>query len=123
MTMATATVADQKPEASIAAPVIVEKKKGKRKYSNSGTRSFQELEEGLSKSARKVAKAVQDGLDVYLDERKDSATSKKDGAFRDIFRNQSKALRKGLPIAAEAPADLLDAVADMKVVRNILKRR
>ena len=121
--MASSTSAEQNPGIVTTAPVIVEKKKGKRKYSNLGTRSFQEFEEGMSKSARKVAKAVQEGLETYLDERRESAGSRKDGAFRDIFRNQSKALRKGLPIAAEAPADLLDSFADMKLVRNALKRR
>lgn len=121
--MATSTVAEKTPGAAPSAPVLVEQKKGKRKYSNLGSRSFQEAEEGLSKSARKIAKAVQEGLDVYLEERKSSAGSRKDGAIRDILHNQSKALRKALPIAAEAPADLLETFADMKLVRNALKRR
>lgn len=95
----------------------------KKKYSNDkGIRTLQELEEGLAKSARKVAKSVQIALDTYLDSREASADAKKDGALRDLIRNQSKALRKALPIAAEAPADFLDAVAGMKSVRDVLDR-
>jgi hypothetical protein len=103
------------------APVVVEPNK-KKKYSSGPSRAFQELESGLTKSARKVAKAVREGLDTYEEGRDRSAEEKKDGALRDMLRNQSKALRRGLPIAAEAPADFLDAVADMRLVRRFLKR-
>jgi hypothetical protein len=110
--------------AAAPAPIVVETKKRKKKrYSNTGVRSLQELESGISKSARKVAKAVQEGLETYIEERDDSASAKKDGAFRDLLRNQSKALRKALPLAAEAPADLLDSIADMKVVKDIFGKK
>lgn len=121
--MATATLPEQHKATATPTPVVVEKKKDKKRYSSSGTRSFQELESGLSKSARKIAKAVNEGLETYLDERKSSSFAKKDGAFRDILYNQSKALRKALPIAAEAPADLLESIADMKSVKSAFKRR
>ena len=102
-------------------PIVIETKKSKKKkYSKGPARSFQELEAGLTKSARKIAKAVREGLDKYAEERDQSAEDKRDGALRDILKNQSKALRKGLPLAAEAPADLLDSIANMKVVRDIL---
>jgi hypothetical protein len=108
-------------------PIVIElekkkKKKGKKKYSGGLSRSVQELESGATKSARRVAKAVREALNVYEDARDDSAEKKKDGALRDMLRNQSKALREGLPIAAQAPSDFLDAVADMKVVKRLLKR-
>jgi hypothetical protein len=101
-------------------PIVVEKKsKKKKKYSRGILRSLQELEKGMSRSAKKVAKAVKEGIEKYEDARDESAESKKDGAFRDMLRNQSKALRHALPIAAEAPADFLDAISDMKVVRDV----
>jgi hypothetical protein len=103
-------------------PIVVEHKKQKKKFSNTGLRSLQEFEEGLTKSAQKINKAVQQGLDSYEAARKESASGKKDGAFHDLLRNQSRALRKALPIAAEAPSDLLDAIADMKVVRDIFDK-
>jgi|ERR1017187_771531 hypothetical protein len=103
-------------------PIVVEHKKQKKKFSNTGLRSLQEFEEALTKSAHKINKAVQQGLDSYEAARKESASAKKDGAFHDLLRNQSKALRKALPIAAEAPSDLLDAIADMKVVRDIFDK-
>lgn len=102
-------------------PIVIEtKSRKKKKYSKGPARSFQELEAGLTKSARKIAKAVREGLDKYSEARDESSRDKRDGALRDILKNQSKALRTALPLAAEAPADLLDSIADMKVVRDIL---
>ncbi len=103
-------------------PIVVEKKKRKKKYSRGLLRSFQEFESGMTKSARKIVKAVREGLDAYEDARDASAEKKKDGAIKDLLRNQSKALRTALPIAAEAPADLLETIADMKIVRDITDR-
>ena len=100
-------------------PLVVKPKK-KKKYSRN-LRTFQELEVGLTDSARRVAKAFKEGFDTYIDERDKSSKKKKDGAVRDLLRNQSKALRKGLSIAAEAPADLMDAVADLKMIRRLTK--
>ena len=101
------------------APVILKPKK-KKKYSRN-RRTIQELEVGLTDSARRLSKAVKDGLDTYIDERDKSARKKRDGAIRDLLRNQSKAMRKGLTVAAEAPADFMDAVANLKVVRRLTK--
>jgi hypothetical protein len=105
-------------------PIVLElkKKKKKKAFSSSFMRSAQELEGGLTKSSRKVARAVRDALDEYEARRDESADEKKDGAFRDMLHNTSKALRKGLPIAAEAPSDFLDAVADMKAVRKFWRK-
>ncbi|MDB6038988.1 MAG: hypothetical protein JWM99_2829 [Verrucomicrobiales bacterium] len=103
--------------------VVIEKKKKKRKYSRGPLRALQELEKGLSSSARKLADAVQKGIEEYEDARDKSSTNKKDGALRDMLRNQSKALRIALPIAAEAPSDLLDSIADMKVVRDVTEKK
>ncbi len=118
------TTADMNPTAAsseAAAPVVVEtKKKKKKKYSNPLLRAVQEYEGALTKSTRKVTKAVREALDEYDARRDESRDKKKDGAVRDFVRNQSKALRKGLPVLAEAPADFLDAVADMKAVRRVI---
>jgi len=107
------------------APIVIEvkkKDKKKKKYSNDFTRAAQELEGGLTKSSRKVAKAVREALDEYESRRDESAEKEEDGVLRDWLRNGSKALRKGLPIAAEAPSDFLDTVADMKAVRKFWRK-
>lgn len=111
----------------VPAPIVIDlrkkkKKDGKTRYSNRVTRSVAELESGMTRSARRVVKAVHEALNRYEDERDASAERKRDGGLRDMLRNQSKALREGLPIAAEAPSDFLDAVADMKVVRKLIRR-
>jgi Family of unknown function (DUF6312) len=101
------------------APIVVRPKK-KKKYSRN-LRTIQELETGLTDSARRIAKAAKDGLDAYIDERDKSAKNRRDGAIRDLLRNQSKGLRKALSVAAEVPADIMDTIADLKVVRRLTK--
>ena len=100
-------------------PIVVKPKK-KKKYSRN-LRTIQELEKGWTDSARRVAKAVKEGFDTYTDDRDKSAKKRRDGAMRDLLRNQSKAVRKTLSIAAEVPADIMDTIADLKVVRRLTR--
>ena len=94
----------------------------KKRYRNEFTQAFQELDSGLSGGASKIAKAIQEGLYNYSENRDKSAREKRDGALRDLLKNQSKALRKALPIAAEARSEILDAISDMRIVLRALRR-
>jgi len=124
---AATTTSPQNPAAASTGtdgPEIVEsEEKKKKKYSSGLSRTVSEVESGVTKSARKLAKAVREGLDDYQERRDESSKKEKDGVLRDFLRNQSKSLRKGLPIAAEAPLEILDAVVDLKVVRRLTNPR
>jgi uncharacterized protein YdaT len=97
-------------------------KKHKKKHSNTALRSIHELDTGWNKAALKIAKGVQEGLETYVHASK-ASSEKKDSTLHEVIENHSKALRKALPIVAEAPADLLDSIADMKVVRDIFHKK
>jgi len=127
--MPTATTKTAKPAEQAVAPVEAEplapvvepsvilggkkKKKKKKRYTRS-IRGVQRLEVGASKSQRRVAKAVVRGLNAWIDATDKSARKKRDGAVKDGLKNTSKAMRKALRTAAEAPADFIDQVAKIK---------
>jgi uncharacterized protein YdaT len=105
-----------------ATPDVAQAKKHKKKHSNTALRSIQELDTGWNKAALKIVKGVQEGLETYVHSSK-VTSEKKASTFHEVIENHSKALRKALPIVAEAPADLLDSIADMKVVRDIFPKK
>lgn len=100
--------------------VLDKEKKAKKKYSKS-KRDLQELEIGATKANLRLAKAVYRGLQVWEKARDASAEKKRNGALRDALKNGSKSMRKTLKIAAGAPSDLLDAVADLKPAKRLFK--
>ncbi len=89
-----------------------------KKCSSRASRALRELDHGLTRSARRVITALDEGLLTYDAAREATAARKRDGALDDLIRDQSRALRKALPIAALATSDLLDAVAEMRFVRD-----
>jgi hypothetical protein len=87
----------------------------KKKYSSKLSRNLQLLEKGHAKAGKRLAEAVATGFGVWIEEREASAAKRRDGAVKDFAKNASKALRKALKEGAEAPADILDSVAKMKI--------
>ena len=103
--------------------VTVGKKSKKRKGRRYSSRldEIQRLERGSSKAARRLAKAVDRGLGVWAKNRNKSALKKRDGAVRDSLRNCSKAIRRTMIVASEAPADVVDAVANLKTSKRLFR--
>jgi hypothetical protein len=104
-------------------PVVVtggKKSKKRRRYS-SRLGEIQRLERGSSKAARRLVNAVDRGLGVWAKNRNKSALKKRDGAVRDSLRNCSKAIRRTMIVASEAPADVVDAVANLKTSKRLFR--
>jgi len=103
--------------------VLKEGKEGKKgpRYSK-GKRLRQELGGAVLSALRRVTKGVDKGLDSYIERREKSATKRKDGAVKDRFRNLAGAARTFSSHAAEAPAEFLEQVADMKIGKRISRR-
>lgn len=96
-----------------AAPETVTSKP-KRRYSKRW-KSIQQVEKGTTKAARRLVNAVHSGVNVWIVERGKSADSRRDGAVRDVRKNLRKALRKTSRTASEAPADVFDALTQLRV--------
>ncbi len=106
---------------SNAAVLLVKLPKKKAKYSKK-RRTRLELENAVLVGVRRLTKAVDKGLGTYLDEREQSASSGKDGAHHDSLRNVARGLRVFNSNAAEAPAEFLEAVSEMKATKKLLRR-
>ncbi len=106
---------------SNSAVLLVKLPKKKAKYSKK-RRTRLELENAVLIGVRRLTKALDKGVGTYIDEREQSAASGKDGAHHDSLRNAARGLRVFNSHAAEAPADFLEAVSEMKATKRIFRK-
>jgi hypothetical protein len=92
----------------------------KKKRTSRNTESFQDFEKKFSKSAHRVSKAVEKGVQTYIDGRDKSANKMKDGAMIESYVNVASGISEGIAEAAPALSDFADAV-NTKGMRRILK--
>lgn len=100
----------------------VEEKKTKR-YSRNA-KPIQTFEKRVSKSAHRVSKAVERGIQNYLDERGKSADRRKDGALIESYVNVASGISEGIAEASPALKDFAEAVNSKRtrrVLRNIVR--
>ncbi|MEW6736395.1 MAG: hypothetical protein AB1489_34200 [Acidobacteriota bacterium] len=94
-------------------------KKAKKKRYSKGLKDLQKFEDGLSKSARRISRALASGLTTYRKRRNKSASKRRDGAIRDGLVNWSKGLGKTLRKASDAPYDIAKSVNSKKITREL----
>ena len=85
-----------------------------------GTKSLQEIEETIANSALTFTNALSKGLTTYLEARKESANSKKDGAIEDMVVNVAKGVTETVK---EASNIITDAAVAFDKVGFSAKRR
>jgi hypothetical protein len=83
-------------------------KKRKKKHSKH-VREWQRLDEAFADSAMDASRAVRKGVRTWRLESEKSQDKKKNGALKDAVRNWGKAYGKGVKVAADIPADFVDA--------------
>ena len=88
---------------------VVTEQKEKPKYSKRW-KKLQKFERRTSKCALRLADAITLGVNVWIEQRDESASKRKDGGLKDGRKNFSKALRKSIRKASKAPADLFEAI-------------
>jgi ribosomal protein S17 len=88
---------------------VVTEQKAKPIYSKRW-KQLQKFERRTSKCAQRLADAVTLGVNVWMEQRDESASKRKDGGLKDGRKNFRKALRKSIRKASKAPADLLEAI-------------
>ena len=97
-----------------------ETKNRKPKYSK-GLKDIQRLEGDSVHVAQTAARALSKSLDVYNQERQQSAKKKTDGAIEDLIHNSAKASSTYLKEASDIPVDLADAVSRLSFGKNLRK--
>ena len=81
------------------------KKRKKRKYTR-GLKNVGRLQLGVARSSWRLGDAVADGLKEFRKRNSRSSRRRRDGAFRDTFRNASRAAGEVLRGSSKAPFDL-----------------
>lgn len=107
------------PNQAAAAPDIKVKKGKKRKYSR-GLKEVQQSGRALTKSGRRIARAIASGFSEFYRRDKESSQKRRDGSIRDVVKNWSKGVSKALRRGSNAPRDLAD-VLDTKTIRRAVR--
>jgi len=96
----------------------------KQKRYSRNAKPIQTFEKRMSKSAHRVSKAVERGIQNYLDERDKSVKNRKDGALLESYVNVASGISEGIAEASPALKDFAEAVNSKRtrrVLRNIVR--
>ncbi len=107
----------------LAGPLVLGKKKRKKRRYSSRFKVPGRAEFGVSKAAKRLANAVSDGLDTYVRRSNRSARKRKDGALKDLVKNSTRGAGKTLRKVTKVPRALskaLPARALRKTARGLL---
>ena len=115
--------ADAQPAATPPLPLgqVLKPPKKKRKYSK-GLKDLQQLERTVSKTSRRVARAVAKGMTTYRKRSNKSALKKRDGALRDFAVNFADGISKTMRMLSAVPADLAKGL-NTKRARKRVRRQ
>ncbi len=111
-----------------ARPLVLTKKQlgldGKKRRSRGRTRRLQDIERGVSKAVRRVARATEHGVSEYIDRRDDSERKRKDGPVVDLYENVARGVSVAVSEAGPAGVDVARAFNSKKSrrqMRSVLK--
>ena len=96
-----------------------DKEKRRRRYSGN-LKGAQQVERRISRSARRISRAVDRGFDTYLVERDKSLEKRRDGAFLESYVNVARGLEETISKASPVVVDLAKAV-NSKRTRRFLR--
>jgi len=90
---------------------VVEPRKRKKKRGSSRTsRRLEDIENRVSKSLRRVSKAVDRGVKTYRDKRDKSERRRRDGALVDIYENAAVGVSEAISNSSPVLTDIAKAV-------------
>ena len=119
-TMSEGTTPTTSNDENAGAPVVVERKRGRRRYST-GLKSVQVMERNFSRAFRRVARSLNEGVDAYQEARDESAERTRDGALMDFIPNVADGVSQMLEVLTPLPQDLAKAIYPpraRRIVRN-----
>lgn len=96
----------------------------KLKGSSKASRRLDDVEGRLSKSVRRVSKAVDRGVDTYIEARDKSASKRKDGAIVDFYENVSKGVARTISESTPVLTDFAEALNTRRLrkgIRSVLR--
>lgn len=91
--------------------IIVEPRKRKKKRGSSKTsRRLEDIENRMSKSLRRVSKAVDRGVRTYRDKRDRSERRRRDGALVDSYENAAVGVSEAISNSSPVLTDIAKAI-------------
>jgi hypothetical protein len=81
----------------------------KKRTSSKGIRRLTEIDRRVSKAVRRVTRAVDNGVDSYIEHRDKSAENRKDGPVVDFVENVSYGVSKTISEASPVLHDIAEA--------------
>ena len=91
--------------------IIVEPRKRKKKRGSSKTsRRLEDIENRMSKSLRRVSKAVDRGVKTYRDKRDRSERRRRDGALVDSYENAAVGVSEAISNSSPVLTDIAKAI-------------
>ena len=91
--------------------IIVEPRKRKKKRGSSKTsRRLEDIENRVSKSLRRVSKAVDRGVKTYRDKRDRSERRRRDGALVDSYENAAVGVSEAISNSSPVLTDIAKAI-------------
>jgi hypothetical protein len=104
-------------------PLVLTKKDlgldGKKRRSRGRTRRLQDIERGVSKAVRRVARATEHGVSEYIDRRDESERKRKDGPLVDLYENVARGVSVAVSEAGPAGVDVAKAFNTKKSRRQM----
>jgi len=97
------------PRETLPTVIVLEygKKKTKKRGSSKNSRRLIDIEYRVSKAMHRVSRAVNDGVETYLDKRDKSERRRRDGAIVDVYENAAG----GVAEAASKSSYVLNDIA------------
>lgn len=91
-------------------PLVLGKKKRKKRRYSGRFKIPGRAEFGASKAAKRLANAVSDGIDTYVRRSNRSARKRRDGALKDLVKNSTRGVGKTLRKSTKVPRELTKAL-------------
>lgn len=93
--------------------------KKKRTSSSRGMRRLTEIDRRVSKAVRRITRAVDNGVDTYIEHRDKSADTRRDGPVVDFVENVSYGVSKTISEASPVLHDIAEAWNTRRVRRQM----
>jgi hypothetical protein len=91
--------------------VVVERETHRKKGTSSrGSRRLNDIEKRVSKAVRRVTRAMDRGVDTYIEHRDKSKESRKDGVIVDFVENVSYGVSRAVSEASPLVHDVAEAI-------------
>ena len=91
----------------------------RKRTSSHGSRRFNDIEKRVSKAVRRVSRAVDNGVDTYIEHRDKSAETRRDGPLVDFVENVSYGMSKTVSEASPILHDIAEAWNTRRLRRQL----